>query len=81
LSAAVATRVDWFRILDDLKREGYGLREIAHFTAIPRSNLFSYRTGSEPNYSNGARLIAFWSNATGRAIDTLPHVDPYSHRA
>lgn len=81
MSTATATRVDWFRVLDDLKREGYGLREISHFTVIPRSTLFQYRAGMEPGYSTGERLVKFWMEATGRDRQALPHIDPYSYRA
>lgn len=78
---AAPTRVDWFRILDDLKREGYGLREIAHFTHIPRTNLHRYRCGAEPMYSNGDRLIGFWAQVTEKNRDDVPMVNPYSYRA
>ncbi len=78
---AAPTRVDWFRILDDLKREGYGLRDITHFTGIPRSTLLTYRAGSEPGYSTGQKLVMFWAQATSRDAASVPMVNPYSYRA
>lgn len=74
-------RVDWFRVLDDLKRAGYGLRDIEFFVGIPRSSLFRYRAGSEPGYSMGDRLLRFWADATGCDASDPPMVCPFSMHA
>jgi len=78
---SVDTRVDWFRLLVQLKGEGYSLYMVAHFTEIPKSTLIGYKQGAEPRYSDGRRLLQFWAQTTGNDIATAPTINPFSHRA
>lgn len=75
------TRIDWFRVLVQLKDEGYSLYSVAHFTEIPKSTLIGYKQGSQPSYHHGVRLLHFWSQATGKEQGEAPTVNPFSYRA
>lgn len=75
------TRIDWFRILVQLKDEGYSLYAVEHFTKIPKSTLIGYRNGSQPNYENGERLLQFWRQALAQPAAEPPRVSPFSHKA
>lgn len=61
-----AFRLDWFRMLADICRNGYSLYDLARDASVPRSTLDSYRRGSEPSHSVGSRLLIAWSIKTGR---------------
>lgn len=80
-SPAVDTRIDWFRILTQLKGEGYSLYSVAHFTEIPKSTLIGYKQGAEPRFHDGTRLLQFWAQATSKALTDAPTVNPFSHKA
>jgi hypothetical protein len=74
-------RVDWFRLLEQLRAEGYSLYAVAHFTSIPRSTLIGYKDGSQPPYHLGVCLLQFWSEATGRATSEAPTINRFSFKA
>lgn len=75
------TRIDWFRLLVQLKDEGYSLYSVAHFTEIPKSTLIGYKQGSQPSYHHGVRLLRFWAQTTGNDMAAAPTINPFSHRA
>jgi len=74
-------RVDWFRLLDHLKDEGYSLYDVAFFTEIPKSTLIGYKNGSQPRYHDGLCLVQFWAEATGNGIAEVPTVSQFSFMA
>lgn len=74
-------RVDWFRLLVQLKDEGYSLYAVSHFTGIPKSTLIGHKQGSQPLYHQGVLLIQFWAQATGKPLGDVPTVDQFSHMA
>jgi lambda repressor-like predicted transcriptional regulator len=65
-------RVDWFRILDDLKRQGVSLYALEAQVEIPRSTLIRYKDGTEPSYHNGERLVGIWCQVTGNDRCAIP---------
>ncbi|MDN7848109.1 hypothetical protein [Burkholderia seminalis] len=68
-----ARAVDWFRVLEDVRRADYTLAEIAQFTQIPRTTLLGYRNlGAEPKHYAGVTLLKFWAQVTGRQPDDAP---------
>lgn len=75
MTAALPVRIDWFRILADLGREGYTLERVAFFTQIPRTTLIRYRAGAEPPYYRGDVIVRFWRDTTQR--DQLPMTPIY----
>lgn len=79
--AQSSVRIDWFRLLDQLKAEGYSLYAVAHFTNIPKSTLIGYKEGSQPPYHLGVCLLRFWSEATGLPVTEAPTISPFSYKA
>lgn len=72
---APTTRIDWFRILEDVAREGFTLYEVSQFTTIPKSTLMGYRNlGTEPRHDVGDTLLAFWSQVMNRPATDAPRV-------
>lgn len=67
-------RVDWFRLLDDLKRAGKSLYDIEAGVSIPKSTLVGYKNGSEPKHCDGEKLITFWCKSTSRHRTEIPLV-------
>lgn len=81
MSRADDLRVDWFHILDDLKRRGFSLYALEAQIAIPKSTLINYKQGSEPNHMTGERLIGFWCQAMGRSRELVPMISRHDWRA
>jgi len=72
---APTTRIDWFRILDDVRREGFSLYEVAYYTSIPKSTLLGYKNaGHEPDHSTGDVILRFWSQVTLRNQGDAPRI-------
>jgi hypothetical protein len=80
-SQSTDIRVDWFRLLAQLKAEGYSLYAVSHFTEIPKGTLIGYKQGSQPLYQNGVRLVAFWAQASGKEIADVPTISQFSYMA
>jgi hypothetical protein len=80
-SPDVNIRSDWFRLLVQLKDEGYSLYSVAHFTEIPKSTLNGYKQGSQPSYHHGTRLLRFWAQATGQQQEAAPTISLFSFKA
>lgn len=72
--------IDWFRILADLNKAGISLHTTADETRIPYSTLQGYKNGSEPKYSTGCTLVAFWSERTGKPKSDAPKVERFSYK-
>ncbi|WKB53010.1 hypothetical protein [Eleftheria terrae] len=71
-----STRVDWVRVLMDLKRAGCSLKVIAAFVEVSKSAVVGWRNlDVEPKHRDGERLIALWQDKTGRPLHLLPVVD------
>jgi len=71
-SRPVDTRVDWARVLLDLRRSGYSMRAFSDSLGIARSTITGWMAGSEPKHADGEKLLAFWSYATGRELSAVP---------
>ena len=66
-------RVDWNRVLLDLRCAGFSDAALAERLDIPKSTLAGYRIlDAEPSWSNGQRIIALWCECTGSWPDGLP---------
>lgn len=66
-------RIDWFRVLADLRVQGYSLYSVADETGIPRKTLEGYRNhGAEPRHSDGELLLALWERAMLPPVPTMP---------
>ncbi|MBW5807453.1 hypothetical protein FOZ70_22240 [Burkholderia sp. COPS] len=70
-----AASVDWFRVLEDVRRADYTLAEIAQYTQIPRTTLLGYRNlGAEPKHYAGQTLLRMWTQVTGKPPGDAPTV-------
>jgi hypothetical protein len=79
MNAALPVRIDWFRVLADLAREGYSLEKVSYFTEIPRTTLIEYRQGAEPPYWRGEILMKFWRESTRLDSPPLTPIYPSAH--
>lgn len=66
------TRIDWFRVIADLNRAGYSTRGFADSLGIARTTIEGWKAGSEPKHADGEKLLAWWSQVTGRDVGTAP---------
>lgn len=54
-------RLDWWRILEDLRMHRMTLEAISEATGIPKSTLLGYKNlQAEPKHADGERLLAVW---------------------
>lgn len=67
-------RVDWFQVITSILRAGYSIQSTAEAISVPRSTLIGWKQGAEPRYTEGERLVSFWSQVTGRDRSKLPMV-------
>lgn len=66
-------RVDWFRVLADLKRAGLSLRNIAALTGLSKNQLIGLRNqDAEPKHVAGEALVALWSQASSLGRASVP---------
>lgn len=75
-------RVDWFRLLVELKRAGWSLRAMSAATSISKPVLVGLRNnGAEPKHKAGEALVELWCHVTGLTRDSLPmESDEYKPR-
>jgi lambda repressor-like predicted transcriptional regulator len=71
-------RVDWFRVLADLRAQGLTLRVITACTGISKPTLLDLRNqDADPKMHQGELLIALWVRETGQGVESLPrHGEP-----
>lgn len=65
-------RIDWFRVLCDLQREGMTNRDVSQAIEVPRTTLIAWKNGAEPNHHDGEKLLVLWTSATSTARDAAP---------
>lgn len=66
-------RVDWFRVLADLRERGLTLRVITACTGISKPTLLDLRNQeADPKMHQGELLIALWVRTTGRPAGEVP---------
>lgn len=66
-------RVDWFRVLTDLRRSGMALPLISAVVLLSKTKLLDLRNlGAEPKHAPGERLLALWMRQTGLPREGIP---------
>lgn len=71
-------RVDWFRIVVDLERRGYGSKRISAEIEVPRSTIVGWKLeNARPKFEEGLRLALLWAEVTGRSAEQAPRYNPY----
>jgi len=56
------SKIDWFRILADLRNAGYTQVSVANRLGVPRSRVRDWSAGTTPRFDDGALLVMFWLN-------------------
>ena len=58
---AQGQRIDWWRLLNDLRHAGMGFDVVSKSTGIPMSTLAGYKNlNAEPKHADGSVLIGLW---------------------
>ncbi|MCB2007220.1 MAG: hypothetical protein KDH93_19540 [Rhodoferax sp.] len=66
-------RVDWFRTIVELERQGYTPGSIAASIDVSRTTILGWRNYSaEPAHDAGERLIGLWCRVLDLPRDALP---------
>lgn len=58
-------RVSWFRVISDLEQRGVTLRSQADTAGVSLGTIYYWKTGGEPKYANGERLLGLYTNTLG----------------
>jgi hypothetical protein len=70
MTLATGHRIDWWQIIEDLRRTGLSVEKIADATEIPKSTLLGYRNlDAEPKHADGEQLRQLWMR---RMVPPLP---------
>lgn len=63
-------RIDWWQMIEDLRRTGLSIEAIADAAKIPKSTLMGYRNqDAEPKHADGEQLKQLWLR---RMVPPLP---------
>lgn len=68
--------IDWRAVIVDLEQRGVTLSTIAIHQHAAKSTVWRWRSGKEPPYADGARLLRLWADATNSAIQDAPTHPP-----
>jgi hypothetical protein len=68
-------RVDWFQVLEDLRRAGIPVASVAAQIRVPKATVMGWKnTGAEPKYADGERLVDLWIGIMLKNRHYLPRV-------
>lgn len=66
-------RIDWFRVLMDLKSAGLSLNTIASFVQVSKTSVIGWKNhDAEPGHMHGERLLLLWCRSTGNVRENIP---------
>lgn len=66
-------RVDWFRVLADIRSAGLTLRVVTAMTDISKSTLLDLRNqDADPKMHQGELLLTLWQQVTGLTMAEVP---------
>jgi hypothetical protein len=74
-------RVDWFRVLRDIRKCGYSVVAVSREVGVPRSTLRRWIDADNPAKApleDGLRVIEFWCTVTGKPQDQLPWLNQFA---
>lgn len=73
LRPVTVKRIDWFRVLVDLRSAGMSLRVITALTGMSKSTLLDLRNQeADPKTHAGEILVTLWARTTGRPAADVP---------
>jgi len=58
-------RVAWFRVIADLEQRGITMRSQADFAGVSLGTIYYWKSGGEPKYHSGERLIGLYTETIG----------------
>lgn len=65
-------RVDWQRVLLDLRGQSVGHRRLSVLLQVPKSTIDGWANGAEPRHADGERLVVAWCSILQRDRSELP---------
>ena len=74
-------KIDWFRLITDVCRQGYTHSTLAAGIGAPKSTIQGWKQGATPKWEDGERLIDLWVQVTGNGRETVHVVKRHSHLA
>lgn len=71
-------RIDWFRIMSELKRAGVSVERASRETKVPKSTIqgWTQQIGN-PRLEVGLRVIEYWARKCKKKIQDVPKHNPY----
>lgn len=54
--------INWFIVINDLKKAGISGREIARRLDVSVSTVVMWKNGSSPSYEKGVKLVQMWES-------------------
>lgn len=67
-------RTDWFRVLVDLKHNGYPHSRAGSMIGAPLQTVLGWKEGSEPAHCYGHNLLELWCEVTGKTMAERPMI-------
>ncbi len=64
-------RLDWRRIISDLKSRGVSIYQAAKILGKPETTVQSWWVGHEPSHSNGAAVLLLHSKICGEELTKI----------
>jgi len=71
---SLAERVDWFQVLEDLRRAGLPCSAVAKHLRVPHSTVHGWKMGVEPKHVDGELLVDLWIGITQCNRHQVPRV-------
>ena len=67
-------RIDWFRVIVNLEREGYAIRDLAAQLEKSKGWVEHLKNspGAEPRFDDGNALLALWCEAMDKSLADVP---------
>jgi hypothetical protein len=67
-------RVDWFRVIVNLERQGYSIRDLAFLVERGKGWIEHLKNspGAEPRYDDGSVLLDLWCEAMDKPLTDVP---------
>jgi hypothetical protein len=63
--------VDWFRVIVDLRRNGYTHAAIGAALQVARTTVLQWQGGSRPRFEDGERLLTLFETVTGKSRNSV----------
>ena len=66
-------RVAWFKVITELENRGITLRSQAEELEVSLGTLYYWKSGGEPKYIHGERLLGIYTNVVGVEPPRITH--------